>query len=101
MNAFSEEVILVYNLSLALHREITENMRAVLIKKDGHRIDLRFIFYREPSEEEIESMGYIGTEVLSYYNEESEYEHYDVIPQGYINIKKGEISVFERKERAV
>ena len=98
MNAFSEEVILVYNLSLALRREITKNMRAVLVRRIENRIDIRFISYDKPDEDEIESMGYIGTEVLSHYNEDVEYEHYNVIPTGVIPLKEGEISVFERKE---
>ena len=98
MSDFSEKVMLIYNVSVALRREVTANMRAVLISRIERNIDIRFVFYQEPNEDEIECMGYIGTEVLSHYDEDKEQEHHDVIPHGPITLKEGEVIAFERKE---
>ena len=98
MIEYRDEVRFILALNEALIGEITENMRAVTIRREGNDLRTRFIFYRPPSEDEIEAMGCIGTEVLSNFRYESGSEIYEVMPSGRIERQPDECLVFKRKE---
>jgi hypothetical protein len=98
MTELRDEIRLVLALNRALIAEVTANMRAVLIRRAGCDLVTRFVFYTPPSEDEIEAMGYIGTEVLANFRKETGSEVYEVMPSGRITIKSDEYLVFERKE---
>jgi hypothetical protein len=98
MTEYREEVRFILALNGALIGEVTANMRAITIRRDRNELWTRFIFYRSPSEDEIEAMGCIGTEVLSNFRDESGSENYEVMPSGRIERQPNEYLVFKRKE---
>ena len=57
------EPVSVWNV--ALRGEVTANMRAVFIRRVENDLQMRFVLYAEPSEDEIEDIGCIGTETLA------------------------------------
>lgn len=92
------ELYTILAVSQALLREITANMRSVSVIQIGNDLIVRFIFYSPPSEDEIEAMGYIGTEVIANFPAiETQSEPYEVVPIGQIDRKQNEHVVFERK----
>lgn len=94
MNNCQEVGEITLFLTAALAGEPTENIRAVAVSERGNVIELRFILYRRPTADEIENIGYIGTEFISNYSSKFGDEHYEVIPHGEISLGEGEFVAY-------
>jgi hypothetical protein len=82
----------------ALLGEISENMRAITIKYDEKSIILRYIFDKEPSEEDLESVSFVETEIAAGQGENEHISSEIVQIRFPGTIPQDELRVYRRKE---
>ena len=89
----------ILSLNRALLGEVNPNFRAVTIGKENNELQVRFVFYEQPSEDELETIGCIGTETLAGLSEiDRGAEFWEVNNEGKIEMKPEEILVYRRKD---